>query len=636
MKNRITILTVLIFLFYSISAISQTFDVIWVKWEDDMDGDNSVAGLQSRGWIILNEDGGGVTDPWFQGGTQFLAFDGPDSGYVASNYNGANIDGVIDQWLISPPLTVTSTDTLIFWARSPLGGATPFDDSIHIMYSASAGTTPSSFVSIGRFLVPKNDWDDFFIYNFPSNATIRFAIRYYLFEGGPTGIRSNYIGLDLFQLYTELSTYPTTLNISKSFGFTNITSSSSYRMIGLPGQTNFAIPVTGTQKTDWNAFYDNGAASNYLVEYDGTANFNFKPGNGFWMLSKNTININSAVNSVTLAGDNTYSIQVHTGWNIISNPFERSTQWSAVQTANGLAGNTLIYDWGGVWTNPTSFTPYKGYYFNNISGLTTLKIPYDPAGTLGKFDANSEVKLAGSEDIRFSLNHNDEEKSKILISFNGESTNDFDVKDFFAPPGDFEDSRIVLRNNNLSTDYKYLMKDSRPEIGNGQIYNLEIKNLTGQELTCRFEGVTKHQDYLAYLVDEKLNNEIKISEDMIIKIPSNSTIINYKFMIGSQQFIEENKGNLTPTSFALYQNYPNPFNPATTIRYSVPKESKVTIKIFDLLGKEVSFLDEGLKSPGNYEVEFNASLKGELASGVYVYQLHAGPFTESKKMILLR
>ena len=155
-------------------------------------------------------------------------------------------------------------------------------------------------------------------------------------------------------------------------------------------------------------------------------------------------------------------------------------------------------------------------------------------------------------------------------------------------------------------------------------------------MTCRFEVVTKHQDYLAYLVDEKLNNEIKISEDMIIKIPSNSTVINYKFMIGSQQFIEENKGNLTPTSFALYQNYPNPFNPATTIRYSVPKESKVTIKIFDLLGKEVSFLDEGLKSPGNYEVEFNASLKGELASGVYVYQLHAGPFTESKKMILLR
>ena len=87
--------------------------------------------------------------------------------------------------------------------------------------------------------------------------------------------------------------YPTTFLINKSFGFTNITSSSSYRMIGLPGQTNFAIPVTGTRKTDWNAFYDNGAASNYLVEFDGSANFNFKPGNGFWLLSKNTITINA-------------------------------------------------------------------------------------------------------------------------------------------------------------------------------------------------------------------------------------------------------------------------------------------------------------------------------------------------------
>ena len=69
------------------------------------------------------------------------------------------------------------------------------------------------------------------------------------------------------------------------------------------------------------------------------------------------------------------------------------------------------------------------------------------------------------------------------------------------------------------------MKDSRSEIGKGQIYNLEIKNLTGKELTCNIEGVTKYQDYLAYLVDERLNNEIKISEDMDIKIPPASHII---------------------------------------------------------------------------------------------------------------
>jgi len=648
MKNKITISTIVMFLFYSFATLAQT-----IKWEDRMNGDNSVAGLQARGWIVLNEDGGGVTQPWFQGGSYFSGFEGPDTGYVASNYNGANVDGVIDQWLISPALTVTSSDTLKFWARAPRPAVEFYDDSINIMYSSTAGTTPSAFISLGRYLVDTTNWDDFFVYNFPSNATIRFAIRYYLFEGGPEGIRSNYIGLDLFQLITGSSGYPSTIAINKSFDFINVTQSSSYRMIGLPGQTNFAIPITGTRKTDWNAFYDNGAATSYLVEYDGTANFNFNPGNGFWLLSKNTISVNAAVNTVTLAGDNTYSIPLHSGWNIISNPFERSTNWSAVQTANSLAGNSIIFDWGGTWTNPASFIPYKGYYFNNIGGLTSLKIPYDPGGTLGKTSIDNDFQIAVDDDIKLSLRAGNEEKSKVYIGFSSESTGDFDNEDFFAPPGDFEDARIVICNNNLSTNYKSLMKDSRSEIGEGQIYNLEIKNLTGEELTFKTEGISKYQEYLVYLVDERLNNGIIISDDIEITVAANVKANNYKFLIGTQQFIEVNKGNSSiPTEFALYQNYPNPFNPVTIIRFSVPCVGarcivSVQLKLFDLLGNEIMTLLSEEKSPGNYEVELNASsvsrqiasgvsAKGGYASGVYFYKLQAGSFIQTKKMILLR
>src|SRR4030066_2602802 len=635
MKNKVTISTAM-FLIYSFMSLAQT-----IKWEDRMNGDNSVAGLQARGWIILNEDGGGVTDPWFQGGSQFLTFEGPDTGYVASNFNGANINGVIDQWLISPAITVAPGDTLYFWARSPDGSM--FDDSINIMYSSTVGTTPAAFISLGRFLVDTTDWQQFRI-SFVSTSTIRFAIRYYLFDGGPSGIRSNYIGLDLFQLYTH-STYPTAITINKSFGFTNTTSSSSYRMVGLPGDINLPISITGTRKTDWNAFYDNGAAANYLVEYDGSANFNFKPGNGFWILSKNNVSINAQVNSVPLAGDNSYSIPLHTGWNIISNPFERSTNWAAVQTANGLAGNTVIYDWGGTWTNPTSFIPYKAYYFNNITGLNTLKIPYDPGGTLGKTPGENTLQISSENDIKLSLLSNSEEQSKVFIGFNSESTNDFDNADYFAPPGDFEEARVVIRNSNLLTNYKFLMKESRSEIGEGQIYNLEVKNLTEKNLILKIDGMANYQNYLFYLVYERLNNAIKLSGDIKIKIAANVKNNNYRLLIGTQQFIDVNKGNLAPTAFALYQNYPNPFNPTTKIRYAIPllrgDESLsasggavfVTLKLYDLLGSEVMTLMNEEKSPGNYEIEINVS---ELASGVYIYKMQGGSFTESKKMILLR
>lgn len=630
MKNKFTSRLILIVLFCSYNLFSQT-----LKWEDRMNGDNSVTGLQSRGWVILNEDGGGVTPPWFQGGSLFLAFEGPDTGYVAANYNGANTNGVIDQWLISPAITVAPGDTLNFWARSPNSSA--FDDSINIMYSSTAGITPAAFVSLGRFLVDTTNWQQFFIF-FNSSATMRFAIRYYLFDGGPSGARSNYIGLDMFQLITHTSSYPSAISISKSFGFSNITSASSYRMIGMPGDINLPVSVTGTRKTDWNAYYDNGAASNYLVEYDGSANFNFKPGNGFWILSKNNININVQVNSVALAGDNTYSIPLHSGWNIISNPFERSTNWAAVQTKNGLAGNSVIYDWGGTWTNPTSFIPYKAYYFNNTGALTSLKVTYDPAGTLGKTSGENMFQVSGENDIKLSLLLNGEERSKAMLGFNSLSTNDFDNADYFAPPGDFEESRIVIRNSDLSTNYKFLMKESRKEIGDGQTYNLEVKNLTGKELNLSFEGLANYQDYQIFLVDERLNNATKLLEDLEIKIPANVKNNNYRLLIGTQQFIDANIGNLTPSEFALYQNYPNPFNPTTKIRYAIPllredeRKMFVTLKLYDLLGNEVMTLLNEEKSPGNYEIEFDAS---GLASGVYMYKMQGGSFTESRKMVLL-
>jgi hypothetical protein len=219
------------------------------------------------------------------------------------------------------------------------------------------------------------------------------------------------------------------------------------------------------------------------------------------------------------------------------------------------------------------------------------------------------------------------------MGFNSESTIDFDKADYFAPPGDFEEARIVIRNSKLSTDYKYLMKETRPDIGSGQIYNLEVKNLTGNELILRANGISKYQNYLFYLFDERLGNAIKLSDDLEIRIASNVKDNNYRLLIGTQKFIDANNENLIPTEFALFQNYPNPFNPTTIIRYSVPTLSNVSIKLYDLLGNELGTLTNEEKAPGNYEVEFEAK---DIASGVYIYKLQAGSFTQSKKMMLLR
>ncbi len=89
----------------------------------------------------------------------------------------------------------------------------------------------------------------------------------------------------------------------------------------------------------------------------------------------------------------------------------------------------------------------------------------------------------------------------------------------------------------------------------------------------------------------------------------------------------------TPKHFELYQNYPNPFNPATKISYSVPKNGYVSLKVYNLLGEEIATLYEGVRQAGHYVVTFNGS---GFASGMYLYQLKADNFTETKKLILLK
>ncbi|MFC2103670.1 T9SS type A sorting domain-containing protein [Bacteroidota bacterium] len=92
-----------------------------------------------------------------------------------------------------------------------------------------------------------------------------------------------------------------------------------------------------------------------------------------------------------------------------------------------------------------------------------------------------------------------------------------------------------------------------------------------------------------------------------------------------------------PVHFLLSQNYPNPFNPSTTIKYQIPEMSFVTIKIYDVLGKEIATLVNEEKPAGEYQVEFSpVSRIKNPASGIYFYQLHAGNYVETKKMVFLK
>ena len=155
-----------------------------------------------------------------------------------------------------------------------------------------------------------------------------------------------------------------------------------------------------------------------------------------------------------------------------------------------------------------------------------------------------------------------------------------------------------------------------------------------------------HDSLRVLLYDRKGEKIIKSGEHLLADIPfsiSNPELINVtklilidtnkQKIINTQVEIIHGNPPTIPLDYILYQNYPNPFNPNTTIDYSIPKKSNVTIKVYNLLGIEVATLVNEDKNRGIYSVNFNAL---GLASGVYFYRIQADEFVQTKKMMLLK
>ena len=126
---------------------------------------------------------------------------------------------------------------------------------------------------------------------------------------------------------------------------------------------------------------------------------------------------------------------------------------------------------------------------------------------------------------------------------------------------------------------------------------------------------------------------IYLKSDGVIRDTFSVTLVDTtKPHPGATTSIQNLTGNI-PTEYKLEQNYPNPFNPATNIKFSIPVQGLVSLRIYNTLGQEVAILVNKELSIGQYEANFDGS---KLTSGIYFYKLEAEGFTEIKKMMLIK
>ncbi len=171
---------------------------------------------------------------------------------------------------------------------------------------------------------------------------------------------------------------------------------------------------------------------------------------------------------------------------------------------------------------------------------------------------------------------------------------------------------------------------STPEV----LFSLSIKNSYGFAVGANGKIYKSTDAGLNwYLMTSPVNNQILkrvfvVSNNLAYAVGTNGTILKYTdFPVG----IEE--GTIFQETFLLTQNYPNPFNPSTKISFSIPKTAIVSLKVYDISGKEVAVLVNDNLNAGNHEVIFNASI---LSSGVYFYTLRTKGFSLTKTMLLVK
>jgi len=149
------------------------------------------------------------------------------------------------------------------------------------------------------------------------------------------------------------------------------------------------------------------------------------------------------------------------------------------------------------------------------------------------------------------------------------------------------------------------------------IYDVDLCPICREDITNKY-----FNDTLTFIF--RLMNEYPYQNNFYSKIQISG--------FGRSSDIDD---KIYPKELKLYQNYPNPFNPVTNIKYQIPKSSYVTLKVFDVLGREIATLVDEEKLAGEYEIRLTTN-DLRLTSGVYFYQLKAGSYIETKKMIYLR
>lgn len=484
-----------------------------------------------------------------------------------------------------------------------------------------------------------NRWGDYFgIYLDPSNEYDVWMISEY---AANTNVWGTYVGHARMVAYPGVHAFikPKSIN----FGNVEINTTSEIFSVILAnyGESNLIISDIPQSVGDFNLESNLSFPLN-LASYDSlTLEFSYSPTvlgltSIVYPLSSN----DPSFDGITLSG-NCYRIIPSVEKTIYaSSGAQNNGNLLTIDPLNGIGtniGSTLFSEVKGVAINPLDgiiygLVAYPGnadlirvnsefgdaYLLYHIDIPSLSDIAFDTLGTLYAANVNGEIYTIDitNGNLTFVV---DATGSYSGITFHPQTNELWATSRAFMPP-----NKDAIFKVNLNTgDTTIIGHTGLNQITNDLIFdeNLNLFGVIG----------------LASEVNDFISINTSNGSASVIGSIGLKNILSLAYINDSPTSVE-NKIKELPTDYELFQNYPNPFNPATKIKYSIPatiggNKSVVSLKVFDLLGKEVATLVNEEKQSGTYEAEF---IENGLASGIYFYQLKTNNFVQTKKMLLLK
>ncbi len=415
--------------------------------------------------------------------------------------------------------------------------------------------------------------------------------------------------------------YSSTVSNSVSYSPSGDLLASDFRLLGISGASTSISSLISIPTEEYKVFRWSG--SSFSEFYSSSV-----PGEGYWVIAASPFQVSTAPASVTLDDNNAYSIPIKSDWNIIANPFGTSITWT-----DELSGGQDLYEWTGNWVPTTLLQPSKAYAWKNTTENSELVLNYyDLIVNQGSAKRSlSSDNQASKKQVITLLAQGDESfgtrsvQLAIYPESQNQNLNKFDTE---LPPQPFEVSQLALIDETNETS-KFIRK-ALISSETGYSVPLAFELLESQNLQLQVEFTDELNE--AGLINLANGRYYSLTKDLIqINLPKGNH--KFQFVAGESSFINEQQAALMPKDFSLVQNYPNPFNPSTQIAFSLPTASTVKLEVFDLLGRRVALLADGMLNAGYHTRLFDGS---DLSSGMYLYRIQAGEFVQVKKMMMLK